>query len=168
VYPELLGEHFQFQGYSPVENETVSMLSKSAELMEHRVNEVINSIRAAARFMAPEVGCAIGFQDLEQLARTVLESMSMDSESESYDKLAWLRSWMFWIELRRTNGENEQLVLNCHFYALVAAVVALYPARYWNSLPRTCIAKIGTSIDEVGKEVAAKFGLAKLFEIASS
>lgn len=117
--------------------------------------------------MSFETWRAIGFQDLEQLAHTVLEAISM-SESEIFGKLAWLRSWMFWIELRRTDGEDEQLALNCHFYALAAAAVPFYPAQCRSSLMRSNTSKMEKFMDDMSEKVINDFGIAGLFEVARS
>jgi hypothetical protein len=144
------------------------MLWRSGGLIQYRVNEVIHSIQEAANIMAPEIWRAIGFEDLEQLAYTVLDAIPIESTSESYDKLAWLRSWMFWVELRITNGENEQLALSCHFYALLAAAVPLFPRRYRESLSHTTNAKMEKLMAEMNEDAAEGFGLYRLADIAGS
>jgi hypothetical protein len=164
AYPELIGEEFQLQGFSTIDD--TSALWRFGDRIEDRVSKIIESIQAATNVMAPEIWSAIGFQDLEQLAYTVLEATPLETESATYDKLAWLRSWMFWIELRRTNGENEQRALNCHFYALLAAVVPMFPARYQNSLLQSSTSKMRKIMDEMDDEEAAEFGLSKLLESA--
>jgi hypothetical protein len=136
--------------------------------VQRRVNEVIHSIQEAASVMAPETWRAIGFKDLEQLGYIVLDAISAQSVSVSYDKLAWLRSWMFWIELRRTNGENEQLALSCYFYALVAAAVPLFPRRYQNSLAQTSSAKMEKLMAGMTEDVVSTFGLSRLLDTVSS
>jgi hypothetical protein len=107
-----------------------------------------------------------GFEALERLACTVHAALSLTNEIEAYHQLAWLRSWMFWIDLRRTDGGDEQLALGGHFYALVLAVVPLFPTRYSEPLINVCIKKIDAAVQEISGEIEHGFGMSKLLRSA--
>lgn len=155
AYPDLLGEHFPRTNFTSIEPST------NREGMYQEVEEILNSIRATALLLGPEKWQTLEFWDLEQLALTVAEAIRLESDSESYHKLAWLRSWMFWIE-SRDNKDEEQLVLSCLFYALISATAPLFPARYSNTLPPRCAERMETMIAEMADQNPLKSGLLSL------
>lgn len=132
--------------------------------MHQKVAQVLNIIQTMAPLLGPEKWQTLGFDDLEQLALTLAEATRLKSDSESYHKLAWLRSWMFCIETTVTKGD-EQLALSCLFYALVSATVPLFPARYSNTLPHRCANSMETTIAEIADQSPLKSGLLGLFNL---
>jgi hypothetical protein len=111
-------------------------------LTNKRVNSIIESIVAVKDAIGSAKWRGTGFAALETLARTIDAALCLEDEIEAYHQLAWLRSWMFWIDLRQTNGGTEEHILTGHFYALLLAVVPIFPARYQQSLADACQRRI--------------------------
>ena len=105
----------------------------------------------------------VGFADLEKLAFSVEAALDEESDTVAYHRLAWLRTWMFWVDLRRTTSGDEQVSLSAHFYALVLVVVPLFPAKYSDGLIEVCLKKIEGAVEAVTSE---KFGLEELLDSA--
>ncbi|KAG9231477.1 hypothetical protein BJ875DRAFT_469445 [Amylocarpus encephaloides] len=167
MYPELLGSHFILHNYSTQENACELPHPGCQNEMHQQVNSVLTFIQATAAILSPEQYRTAGFGDLEQLALTVREVISLTSSGgEIFHRLAWLRSWMFWIELRKPNDKVEGQVLACYFYALVAAIVPLYPSRYQAGLPGICSGRMHTFIEDLGRETVTKYGLVELVDMA--
>jgi hypothetical protein len=59
---------------------------------------------------------------------------------------------MFWIDLRQTDGGKEENMLDFHFYALLLAVVPIFPASYQESLAEVCRGRI-----QVAKQVVSEY-----------
>ncbi|TVY68745.1 hypothetical protein LSUE1_G009769 [Lachnellula suecica] len=160
--PEPLGEDFQLRSFMMQSNNSAPSTSWPA--MQQRMQSFITSVMILNNAIGLQSWRSIGFEDLEQLARIVDATLSLESESEVFHKLAWLRSWMFWIELRRPNESDEQQVLTCYFYALVLAVVPLFPAKYSESLMRVCAGRIEGVLQGLSEEVVDGY---RLLELAS-
>lgn len=130
--------------------------------MQQRVQSLISSMLSLKDVIGQAQWRSIGFSDLEQLAWSVDTALSLYSESEAYHKLAWLRSWMFWIELRQPNEGDEQKALTFYFYALVLSIVPLFPARYSESLTNVCVSRMEVMLQGMNEEVATVYGLLEL------
>ena len=122
----------------------------------------MNSVTALGNTIGQPSWRSIGFSDLVQLAWSVDTALSLESESETFHKLAGLRSWMFWIELGRRNEGDEQQALTCYFYALLLSVLPLFPARYSESLANVCVNRMEGMLQEMSHEVASAYGLLEL------
>ncbi|KAG0649481.1 hypothetical protein D0Z07_4504 [Hyphodiscus hymeniophilus] len=138
LFPDLLGERFQLRKFSSMSNPTIHAIPEDRGLMRRRVTSITDSILDARGIIGTVKWQASGFAALETLARTVDFALSLEDEIETYHQLAWLRSWMFWIDLRQTDDSKQEHMLNVHFYALLLAVVPLFPARYQESLAEAC------------------------------
>lgn len=111
---------------------------------------------------------AVGFEELEKLVQSVSDALCETDEVEQYHQLAWLRSWLFWIDLRKTNNSPEQLLLTATFYGLVLAVLPLFPERYLQSLIEICVEKIENTQRVLGEDENDETGLGRLLELAQS
>lgn len=130
--------------------------------MQQRVQSLVSSVVAVKDIVGHSKWRSIGFADLEQLAWSVDSAISLESESEAYHKLAWLRSWLFWIELRKPNQGDEQHILACYFYALILSVVSFFPAQYSESLTNVCVRRMEVMLQGMNEEVANAYGLLEL------
>jgi hypothetical protein len=131
--------------------------------MERRIKEITESICNILQFLGPEKWREVGFADLEKLAFSVEVALNEESDTAAYHRLAWLRTWMFWVDLRRATTGDEQVSLSAHFYALVLVVVPLFPAKYSEGLTQVCLKKIEGACEAVTSE---KFGLGELLDSA--
>jgi hypothetical protein len=131
--------------------------------MYRRLNEIKDSILNILAVLGLERWNEIGFAELEKLVFSVEAAISEDSDIVAYHRLAWLRTWMFWIDLRRISSGDEQMALSAHFYALVLVAVPLFPAKYSESLIDICYKKIETANNMVETE---RFGLIHLLGLA--
>lgn len=95
---------------------------------------VLGYICDATRIFGVQKWREAGFEMLEKLAHSVDTGLSANSEAETYHQLAWLRSWLFWVDLRKMSKCDEQVLLTALFYALVLSVVPLFPAMYIDTL----------------------------------
>ncbi|KAE9364810.1 hypothetical protein N431DRAFT_111360 [Stipitochalara longipes BDJ] len=163
AYPALLSDAFQMRRFSQKANLNAVPLPRNNETMKHRVKEITESICNILQLLGLEKWKAIGFADLEKLAFSVEAALDEDSDAAAYHRLAWLRTWMFWIDLRRTTSGDEQVALSAHFYALVLVVVPLFPAKYFEGLIEVCFKKIEGACEVVVNE---KLGLEELLESA--
>jgi len=134
----------------------------SRPAIQQRIHSLINSVTALGNTIGQPSWRSIGFSDLVQLAWAVESALSLESEPETFHKLAGLRSWMLWIELGRPNEGDEQQALTCYFYALVLSVVPLFPARYSKSLTNTCVDRMEAALQGMDQEVASAYGLLEL------
>jgi len=130
--------------------------------MQQRVRSLISSVVTLRDGIGPSRWRSIGFSDLEQLAWSVDSALSLNSESEIFHKLAWLRSWMFWIELRQPTESDEQKALTSYFYALVMSIVPLFPARFSESLTNVCVSRMEAMLQGVNEEMASAYGLLEM------
>ena len=110
--------------------------------MRQQVAAVLESIDNTKKIIGLSEWRAVGLEELGKLGKTIDNALSMTSEAERYHQLAWLRSWMFWIDLRKENAGKEQIFLSAHFYALLLAIVPIFPARYRGSLAQVCSGRI--------------------------
>lgn len=131
--------------------------------MNRRIKEITESMCNILQLVGLEKWKEIGFADLEKLAFSVETAIEEESDTAAYHRLAWLRTWMFWVDLRRTTSGDEQVSLSAHFYALVLVVVPLFPAKYSEGLVEVCFKKIEAAC-EAG--VNEKFGLEELLNSA--
>jgi hypothetical protein len=88
------------------------------------------------------------FAALETLPRSVDTAVSLEDEIETFHQVAWLRSW---IDLRQTDDSKEEHMLKFHFYALLLAVVPIFPARYQESLAEACKRSIRVARQAIDK-----------------
>ena len=104
-----------------------------------------------------------GFTELEKLIVSVEAAVSEESDMVTYHRLAWLRTWLFWIDLRRTTTGDEQMALSAHFYSLVLVIVPLFPVKYSEGLIEICLKRIEGACKAVNNE---RFGLEELLDSA--
>ena len=71
--------------------------------------------------------------------------LSLD-ETDRYHELACLRSWLFWVELRRAESGTEESAVTGLFYALFLAIVLMFPPRYVASLSQVCRNRIKATV----------------------
>jgi len=128
-------------------------------VVKERVSSITNSIVDMKGIIGIVKWRGVGFEALEKLARTIDRALSLENEIETYHQLAWLRSWMFWIDLRQTDGGKEEHMLNFHFYALLLAVVPIFPARYQESLAEACRRRIRVDRRAISEDTAFPEGL---------
>jgi hypothetical protein len=145
--------------FSRKANPNALPLPRCNESMKHRVKEITESMCNILQLLGLEKWKEIGFADLEKLAFSVEAALDEESDTTAYHRLAWLRTWMFWVDLRRTTSGDEQVSLSAHFYALVLVVVPLFPAKYSEGLLEVCFKKIEGAAKAVTSE---KFGLTEL------
>jgi hypothetical protein len=138
VFPDLLGERFQLRRFSSMSNSSSPAAPEDRSLMKERVNSIIESIVDAKDVIGSARWEGAGFAALETLARTIDGALCLEDDVETYHQLAWLRSWMFWIDLRQTSDGAEEHILTGHFYALLLAIVPIFPTRYRESLAQAC------------------------------
>ena len=138
VFPDLLGERFQLRQFSSTPNPSSPAAPKDRDLMKQRVKSAVESIVKTKSVIGEAKWQGAGFAALETLAHTIDTALCLENEFEAYHQLAWLRSWMFWIDLRRTSSGPEEHMLSGHFYELLLAVLPIFPARYQESLAQAC------------------------------
>jgi hypothetical protein len=142
VFPDLLGERFQLRQFSSMSNYSSPAAPEDRSLIKQRIKSIIDSIVGVKDTIGSTKWCGAGFGALEKLARTIDSALCLEDEIERYHQLSWLRSWMFWVDLRQTNEGKEEHTLTGHFYALLLAVVPIFPARYQESLAEACRRKM--------------------------
>lgn len=138
IFPDLLRERFQLRQLSSMSNSSSPVAPEDRIPMKQRVKSIIDSIVSVKDTIGSTKWCGAGFGALEKLARTIDAALCLEEKIEAYHQLAWLRSWMFWIDLRQTNEGKEEHILTGHFYALLQAVVPIFLARYQESLAEAC------------------------------
>jgi hypothetical protein len=131
--------------------------------MKRLVKGITDSILNILQVLGLEKWKEIGFADLKRLAFSVEAAISEDLDTAAYHRLSWLRTWMFWIDLRRTTRSDEQVALTAHFYALVLVMVPLFPGKYSEGLINVCLRKTDDANDAVESE---KFGVTDLLDSA--
>lgn len=72
---------------------------------------------------------------------------------------------MFWLELGN-GGEDDRLVLNCHFFALAVAAMPLFPIRFSDFFGETCLKRLDATVELVSEGVVERFGLREVCERA--
>jgi hypothetical protein len=154
IFPDLLGERFQLQKFSAKPNFTSAVAPVDRDVMKEPVNSIIKSILDAKEVIGSVKWRGAGFAALETLARTIAFAISLKDEIETYHQLAWLRSWMFWFDLRQTSDGDEENILTGHFYALLLAVVPIFPARYQESLAEACRRRIRAARQAISEDPA--------------
>lgn len=163
VFPDLLGERFQLRKFSSMSNSSSQAASFTASgllypddrgRMKKRVRSITTSITDAKGVIDTVKWHGAGFAALEKLGRTIETALSLEDEIETYHQLAWLRSWMFWIDLRQTDDSKEEHMLDFHFYALLLAVVPIFPARYRESLAEACKRRIRVAKQAISEDTA--------------
>lgn len=92
-----------------------------------------------------------GFKALADLTTSVENAICMPTEDEIFHGLAWLRSLLFWIDLRMDNVGDDQLALTATFYALVLSVLPLFPAKYSMCLRDVCVSKMVTAKQQMAR-----------------
>ncbi|KUJ06761.1 uncharacterized protein LY89DRAFT_790157 [Mollisia scopiformis] len=138
IFPDLVGHRFQFRKFSSSSDPNPHEMPKDRDLMRQGVSTIMNSISNAKSVIGLAKWHSTGFGCLETLARSINSAVSLENEVEAYHQLAWLRSWMFWIDLRQFDDSKEEHMLTAHFYGLLLAVVPIFPARYQQSLAEAC------------------------------
>ena len=131
--------------------------------MRSRIKEITNSILNILQLIGLEKWRENGFTDLEKLIFSVEAAVSEESDIVAYHRLAWLRTWLFWVDLRRTTTGDEQMALSAHFYSLVLVIVPLFPVKYSEGLIEICLKRIEGACKAVNNE---KFGLEELLDSA--
>jgi hypothetical protein len=155
VFPDLLGERFQLRQFSSMSNFTSTAAPEDRGLIKEGVSSITDSIVGVKDVISSVKWRETGFAALEILARTIDAALYLEDEIEVYHQLAWLRSWMFWIDLRQTNGGIEEHLLTGHFYALLLAVVPIFPVRYQESLAAACRSRIQAARQAVNEDAAS-------------
>ncbi len=136
--------------------------------MKQYVAEVSELILTTSSLIGLAKWRAAGFEELGILAQSVAGALCETDDVEQYHQLAWLHSWLFWIDLRKTNDAPEQLLLTAFFYGLVLAVLPLFPARYLQVLVEICIEKINNAQRVLGHDKNQDMRLGRLLELARS
>jgi len=162
LYEDLLGDRFPLRLLSEKADTYSRPLIKDHDSMRSLVKEVIKCIADATSVLGLQKWRATGFEALKRLAQVTEDALSVASEIEQYHQLACLRSWMFWVDLRRNNGEEEEKLLAALFYALVFAIVPLFPARFSTPLIEICLKRIKVGWEGMVFERAKSFGLLRL------
>lgn len=106
-YPELLGKDFQLRKFFSQANTPAQPLPLNRPAIQQRIHTLMNSVTALGNSIGQSSWRSIGFSDLVQLAWSVDSALSLESESDTFHRLAGLRFWMFWIELGRPNEGDE-------------------------------------------------------------
>jgi hypothetical protein len=75
--------------------------------MKLLVKGITESILNILQVLGLEKWKESGFADLERLAFSVEAAISEDLDTAAYHRLAWLRTWMFWVDLRRTTRGDK-------------------------------------------------------------
>jgi hypothetical protein len=132
--------------------------------MRAHANLVNESILSVSMVFGFQRWRTVGFYDLEQLAKSVDKALGAGSDSETYHQMSWLRTWLFWMDLRKANSDDEQFVLEALFYALILTVAPLFPARYRESLVEVSTEKIRFADAELEPRWKGEFGLLELLE----
>ncbi|KAH8594301.1 hypothetical protein B0O99DRAFT_687940 [Bisporella sp. PMI_857] len=148
VYPDLLTDRFQLRQFASVTNGSTPRSTFDESILTERVTAVLDSIAYSKNVIGIAKWRAAGFEDLGRLAQVVRDAIFL-GESDRYHQLAWLRSWMFWVDLRQLKGLNEEHIMSALFYALLLAIVPVFPTRYLASLSTVCVRRIQTVIDIV-------------------
>ena len=115
VFPDLLGERFQLRKFSSMSNCASQAPPEGGSVTKKRVSSITDSIVDVKGVIGTAKWHRAGFAALETLAHTIYTALSLENEIETYHQLAWLRSWMFWIDLRQIDGGKEEHMLNMHF-----------------------------------------------------
>ena len=68
--------------------------------------------------------------------------MHLPTEDDIFHSLSCLRSWLFWIDLRRDNFGDDQLALTAVLYALVLSVLPFFPSKYSMCMRDVCVSKM--------------------------
>lgn len=82
--------------------------------------------------------CNTGLNDISRLAKSVKTALFCGSDAERYHELTWLRSWLFWFELRHTGYGEDWRTLTAWFYELLLVAVPMFPLSYQASLLQLC------------------------------
>jgi hypothetical protein len=112
TFPDLMGNRFQLLNFSLISNSPPHEMPKDRSIISQEINSVLNSIGEAQESIGSAKWQSIGFASLETLARSINCAILLDDEIEAYHQLAWLRSWMFWIDLRQTDDSKEEHMLD--------------------------------------------------------
>ncbi|CZR69269.1 uncharacterized protein PAC_19169 [Phialocephala subalpina] len=166
VYPDFCGSSFQLRSFSLRSNLATPPLPANKLQIRTRVKLVLDSIFSASCIFGLQKWREAEFEALEKLANSVDAALAAESDDDTYHQLAWLRSWLFWMDLRKANTCDEQVLLGALFYALVLTVVPLFPARYAESLVEVGEEKIRRADLELRQSEGKweEFGLLKLVE----
>lgn len=114
----------------------------------HRIQAVCDSITNAQNVIGMDKWKAGDFPFLKNLTQQVQEALNLN-EYESYHRLACLRSWLFWVELRGANNGLEDVVVTGLFYALVLAILPIFPPRYMQSISNVCTSRIQATVQAI-------------------
>lgn len=149
-FPELLTDRFQLRRYFSSANPTLlgieNICQRNLSDIKQQVGSVIDAVVKARNVVGRAKWRTMGFEDLGTLARVVEESLLV-TESERYHRLSWLRTWMFWLDLRQFMYGAEEHVLSGLFYVLLLAIVPLFPVKYRTSLRSVCMERIQASLE---------------------
>ncbi|KAH7348552.1 hypothetical protein BKA65DRAFT_262214 [Rhexocercosporidium sp. MPI-PUGE-AT-0058] len=167
AYPGLLSDDLQLRRCAQRSNPHTNPLPKDVPVMKSNIVDLIHFIVSTTNFIGLPKWRAAGFEELEKLACSASDAMSEVDEIERYHLLSGLRSWLFWTDMRKTNGSAEQTVLTAHFYGLVLAVMPVFPARYVEILVEICAEKI-TKAQRALDEENDELGLGHLLNLAQS
>lgn len=135
--------------------------------MKQNIANSTNSILNTSSLIGLPKWRAAGFEELEKLCQSVSDALCQTDEMEQYHQLAWLRSWLFWTDLRKVDNAMEQILLTAHFYGVVLAVLPLFPPRYLEPLVEICMEKIERA-QNVSEADGSEFGLGRLLKLAHS
>ncbi|KAK0121863.1 hypothetical protein ONS95_010142 [Cadophora gregata] len=153
VYPDFATDQLQLRRCSLNCNPNTPTFHKDIPRMKQNISEVNNSIFDIADLIGLPNWRLVGFEDLEKLVESVSATLCETDDTEQYHKLSGFRSWLFWIDMRRTDDSMEQVLLTAHFYGLVLAVLPVLPARYLEVLHQICVEKIQDAQGVVGDDM---------------
>jgi hypothetical protein len=151
IYPDLLGEKFRLRRFYSTTTSTseffATQLPSETEIM-CRTESVIKSVTDAKNAIGEDLWQAGDMPYLRDLAKLVRDAICL-SDYDRYHQLACFRSWLFWVELRAARNGLEDVVVTGLFYALLLAVVPIFPSRYICSISNVCRNRIQVTIDAI-------------------
>lgn len=167
IYPDFLGPNFQMWYISSTANPLSPPLPRDDPMMMQHVLE-IKSLLAYTRkhHIRQSNWTPTGFEALTDLTALVEDAIRLPTEDEIFHGLAWLRSWLFWVDLRRDNVGDDQLALTAIFYALVLAVLPLFPPKYSVCLKDVCISKMEAATQQMTRGTGLHLELVALVDVS--
>ncbi|KAE8454180.1 hypothetical protein EG329_005105 [Mollisiaceae sp. DMI_Dod_QoI] len=126
IYPDFCGSSLQLRRFSLRANPATTPLPIDKPIMRSHVHLVLDCILGASRIFGLQKWRQTGFEDLEKLTKSVDAALAAESDAATYHQLAWLRSWLFWMDLRKSNIGDDQMLLGALFYALVLTATATH------------------------------------------
>ena len=165
AYPDLLGQRFQMWYIASTANPMSTPLPRDGPKMMQRILD-IKSLISHTRKHHIARSTPTGFKALADLTTSVEDAICMSSEDEIFHGLSWLRSWLFWIDLRQDNVGDDQLALTAIFYALVLSVLPLFPSKYSMCMRDVCVSKMVGAKEQMARGTGLRSELITLVDDA--